>query len=77
MPKATTYDEGISGFVAVKQSHSGQVCPTFCLDSDLNGVIFVQHAVVFTIKPVRDKCVIVQLKAENVQLVKLHTLSSY
>ena len=47
---------------------SGQVCPTFCLDSDLNGVIFVQHAVVFTIKPVRDKCVILQfcLKAENV-----------
>ena len=67
MPEAT-YDEGISGFVAVKQSHSGQVCPTFCLDSDLNGVIFVQHAVVFTIKPVRDKCVILQfcLKAENV-----------
>ena len=55
MPEATTYDEGISGFVAVKQSHSGQVCPTFCLDSDLNGVIFVQHAVVFTIEPV---CVI-------------------
>ena len=52
-----TYNEGISGLVAVKERHSGQVGPTFRLDTDLYRVVLVQDAVVLAVKPEKEKFV--------------------
>lgn len=45
-----THLERRGSFVSVKQSYSAEILPVLRLDTDLNQITFVEHAVVFTNK---------------------------